>query len=90
MVKTGASEAVEKVPTQMATTLRCAKHVLHFSNLEQDIGQYHLHDALDNFPASLVEIWFSSISTRGRRRSGETKGTLVSCEERKILNLRIS
>jgi Fringe-like len=55
MVKTGASEAAEKVPAQMATTLRCAKHVLHFSDLEQDIGQYHLHDALDNVPASFVE-----------------------------------
>jgi Fringe-like len=55
MVKTGASEAAEKVPAQMATSLRCAKHVLHFSDLEQDIGKYHLYDALDNVPASLVD-----------------------------------
>ncbi|KAG4430449.1 hypothetical protein IFR05_014075 [Cadophora sp. M221] len=28
------------------TSLRCAKNVFFFSDLEQDIGPYHLHDAL--------------------------------------------
>lgn len=54
MVKTGASEAIQKVPAQMETTLRCAKHVLHFSDLEQDLGPYHMHDALDTVSASAV------------------------------------
>jgi hypothetical protein len=45
-VKTGATEAAVKTPTQMQTTLRCIENVLLFSDLEQDIGDYHLHDAL--------------------------------------------
>jgi hypothetical protein len=53
-VKTGASEAAEKVPAQMQTTLRCAKSVLLFSDLEQDVEQYHLHDALNTVSTSIV------------------------------------
>jgi len=45
-IKTGATEAAVKIPTQMQTTLRCVKNVFLFSDLEQDIGEYHLHDAL--------------------------------------------
>jgi len=45
-IKTGATEAAAKIPTQMRTTLRCVTNVFLFSDLEQDIGEYHLHDAL--------------------------------------------
>lgn len=45
-IKTGATEAAAKTPTQIQTTLRCVKNVFLFSDLEQDIGEYHLHDAL--------------------------------------------
>jgi hypothetical protein len=44
--KTGATEAAAKIPMQMQTTLKCAKNVFLLSGLEQDIGEYHLHDAL--------------------------------------------
>ncbi|KAN0089971.1 glycosyltransferase family 31 protein [Hyaloscypha variabilis] len=54
IVKTGASEAATKVPAQMETTLRCAAHVLHFSDLEQDLGPYHLQDALDSVSPSVM------------------------------------
>lgn len=53
-VKTGATEA-EKIITQMQTTLRCVKNVLFFSDLEQDIGEYHLHDSLNTILPSVVE-----------------------------------
>lgn len=46
-VKTGATEASEKIPALMQTSLRCAQTVVFFSDLEQDIGPYHLYDALD-------------------------------------------
>lgn len=46
-VKTGATEAEEKVPAIMQTSLRCAPNVLIFSDLEQDVGGYHLYDSLD-------------------------------------------
>ncbi|XMA19664.1 hypothetical protein WAI453_012455 [Rhynchosporium graminicola] len=45
-VHTGASEASERIPVLMETSLRCAKNVFIFSDLEQDIGRYHLYDAL--------------------------------------------
>jgi hypothetical protein len=38
----------------MQTTLRCAKNVILFLDLEQDIKQYHLHDALDTVSTSIV------------------------------------
>lgn len=53
-VKTGATEAAEKIPPQMRTTLRCIKNTIIFSDLEQDIGEYHLHDALDTVSSSVV------------------------------------
>jgi len=39
----------------MQTSLRCAKHVLFFSDLEQDIGQYHLYDTFENFSTETLE-----------------------------------
>lgn len=46
VVKTGATEAYEKVPTQLLTLLQCSENLLLFSDLEQDIGPFHLHDSL--------------------------------------------
>ena len=54
-VKTGATEAAEKIPGQMQTMLRCAKNTIIFSDLEQDVGEYHLYDSLDNVSSSVVE-----------------------------------
>lgn len=48
VVKTGANEVYEKLPTQLMTALECYKDILIFSDLEQKIGQYEIHDALDN------------------------------------------
>ena len=53
-VKTGATEAAEKIPSLMQTSLRCAKHVLLLSDLEQDIEGYHIHDALDSVSPSII------------------------------------
>ncbi|CZT08582.1 uncharacterized protein RCO7_08135 [Rhynchosporium graminicola] len=46
-VKTGASEAAGRIPIQMRTSLRNVRNVVFFSDLEQDIGEYHLYDSLD-------------------------------------------
>lgn len=54
-IKTGATEAEEKIPIQMQTTLRCVKNLLFFSDLEQTLGQYHLYDALDAVSASVAD-----------------------------------
>jgi hypothetical protein len=54
-VKTGATEASEKISALMQTSLRCAKTVLFFSDLEQDIGRYHLHDALETVASEVKQ-----------------------------------
>jgi hypothetical protein len=47
VVKTGATEAFQKLPTQLLTFLSCAKeHVLIFSDMEQEIAGHHVYDAL--------------------------------------------
>ncbi|TVY58885.1 hypothetical protein LSUE1_G008714, partial [Lachnellula suecica] len=54
-IKTGATEAADKIPALMESSLRCAENVFIFSDLEQDIGKYHLHDALDTVAASVTD-----------------------------------
>lgn len=54
IVKTGANEIYEKLPTQLLTSLRCYENpVLIFSDLEQVIGTHHVHDALANVTESV-------------------------------------
>lgn len=57
-VKTGAAEASKRVEVLMRTSLRCARHVLFFSDLEQDVGPYHLHDALESISSSVEDPIF--------------------------------
>jgi hypothetical protein len=54
-VKTGATEAVEKIPMLMRTTLGCAQNVVIFSDLEQNIAGHHLQDALEDIPRSAMD-----------------------------------
>ncbi|KAH6655983.1 hypothetical protein BKA67DRAFT_657877 [Truncatella angustata] len=46
VVKTGATEAYEKLLPQLMTSLTCPKRLEIFSDLEETIGTHHLHDAL--------------------------------------------
>lgn len=55
IVKTGANEIYEKFPTQLLTELRCYDNILVFSDLEQDIGPYHVYDALANVTESVKQ-----------------------------------
>lgn len=54
-VKTGATEAIERIPMQMRTTMQCAENYMIFSDLEQNITGYHLHDALDTIPQEAMD-----------------------------------
>ncbi|EON61810.1 hypothetical protein W97_01027 [Coniosporium apollinis CBS 100218] len=54
-VKTGATEAYDKLPTQLLTTLRCAPSPLIFSDLEQHLGPHHLVDVLASLPPSITD-----------------------------------
>jgi hypothetical protein len=46
VLKTGASEIYEKLPTHLITLFRCTQHYLIFSDLPQTYADYHIHDAL--------------------------------------------
>ncbi|KAH6606752.1 glycosyltransferase family 31 [Trichoderma cornu-damae] len=47
VMKTGASEAFSKIPTQVLTSLKCLPEFLIFSDMEQEIAGYKIHDSLD-------------------------------------------
>jgi hypothetical protein len=54
-VKTGATEALQKIPTQLRTSLRCAPHVYVFSDMAQQIGETQVFDALDTIPTEVTD-----------------------------------
>lgn len=47
VLKTGATEVFDKLPTQLLTSLQCLPDFLLFSDREQQIGQWHIHDSLE-------------------------------------------
>ena len=53
IVKTGANEIYDKLPIQLLTMLQCYQDLLIFSDMEQRIGHYPVHDALDNFTEAI-------------------------------------
>ncbi|KAK8114968.1 hypothetical protein PG999_007037 [Apiospora kogelbergensis] len=46
VMKTGATEAFDRIPTQLLTTLQCLPDFLLFSDMEQQIGKHHIYDVL--------------------------------------------
>ncbi|KAI0179589.1 glycosyltransferase family 31 protein [Hypoxylon sp. FL1284] len=52
VMKTGATEAFDRIPTHLLTTLSCLPDFLMFSDMEQQIGPYHIYDALAEFEES--------------------------------------
>ncbi|KAH7149523.1 hypothetical protein B0J13DRAFT_621378 [Dactylonectria estremocensis] len=48
VMKTGATEAFTKLPTQLLTGLQCIDDFLIFSDLEQQVGKYRVYNVLDN------------------------------------------
>lgn len=47
IMKTGASEAFDRLPTHLVTMLRCLPDFLLFSDLDQYIAGYHVRDSLE-------------------------------------------
>ncbi|KAH0433161.1 hypothetical protein CcaCcLH18_06048 [Colletotrichum camelliae] len=48
IMKTGATESFDKVPTQLMTMLKCLPEFFIFSDLDQTIANYHIRDSLDS------------------------------------------
>lgn len=55
ILKTGATELHAKAPTPLASSLRCVREPLIFSDLEQRLGQHQVHNALANVTPSAME-----------------------------------
>lgn len=55
VMKTGASEAYNKVPTQLMTTLQCLPDFLIFSDMAQNIAGFTIHDSLDTVQTEIKE-----------------------------------
>lgn len=55
IMKTGASEAYSKVPTQVLTNARCLPEFLIFSDMDQHIAGYHVRDSLDNVTPAIMK-----------------------------------
>ncbi|ORY55106.1 uncharacterized protein BCR38DRAFT_357312 [Pseudomassariella vexata] len=54
VLKTGATEAFEKVPVHLSTTLRCVPHYDIFSDYKEQIAGHQVHDALDGVNPDIV------------------------------------
>lgn len=55
IVKSGATEVFEKLPTQLGTILRCVPELLVFSDKEQVVAGVHVRDSLDTVLASVKD-----------------------------------
>lgn len=55
IMKTGASESFNRVPTQLMTVLKCVPDFLIFSDMEQRIGGYQVYDSLSNVSAEAMD-----------------------------------
>ncbi|OHF00075.1 hypothetical protein CORC01_04721 [Colletotrichum orchidophilum] len=55
VMKTGATESFDKVPTQLMTMLKCLPEFLIFSDLDQTVANYHIRDSLDKVLPEAME-----------------------------------
>jgi hypothetical protein len=46
VLRTGATESLEKVPVHLRTTLQCVPHFVIHSDLDEEIEQHAVHDVL--------------------------------------------
>ena len=52
-MKTGATEAFDKLPIHYMTTLQCVKDVILISDMDMQMGEHHLIDVLDTIAESV-------------------------------------
>lgn len=57
VIKTGATEALSRMPIQLATTLTHTPNYLLFSDHEQMIGHYTIQDSLDESNSEAIQNW---------------------------------
>ncbi|KAF2623566.1 glycosyltransferase family 31 protein [Macroventuria anomochaeta] len=55
VLRTGATEVLEKLPVHLDTTLRCIPNYAIYSDYEEDIEGSHIHDVFDELSQDLKE-----------------------------------
>ncbi|KAI5462533.1 family 31 glycosyltransferase [Mariannaea sp. PMI_226] len=54
-MKTGATEAFEKLPTHLLTALQCVDDFLLFSDMDQNVGNYHVYNVLSDVASEVKQ-----------------------------------
>ncbi|KAL4873587.1 hypothetical protein BDV12DRAFT_192570 [Aspergillus spectabilis] len=71
VMKTGVTEALEKVPIHFQTTLRCIPNYVIYSDFEEEIGGVRIYDAFRNVDSAVKETVpdfqiYNRLQKRGR------------------------
>lgn len=53
VIKTGATEVLEKLPPHLKSTLRCVPHYELYSDLDEIVEGIHVHDSLEEVPEDI-------------------------------------
>ncbi|KAJ5690600.1 hypothetical protein N7462_004992 [Penicillium macrosclerotiorum] len=83
VLKTGITEAQEKVPVHLRTTLRCIPHKLIVSDFEEDIDGIQTHDVLRNTSELLLAN--NDFAIYNRARAGG-RAALLQQDHNKVAN----
>ncbi|KAI1365538.1 glycosyltransferase family 31 protein [Xylaria arbuscula] len=73
VVRTGATEVLEKLPVHFSTVLACVPDYIIYSDLEEDIDGHHVVDVLDrvagNIRMNVPEFWlYNRLRASGREQ----------------------
>jgi len=63
IVKTGASEAFEKLPTQIEKVLGCVENLLIISDLDFELSGHHIFDVLQDACPAIRDDTYSTSTT---------------------------
>ena len=69
VLKTGVTEALDKVPVHFQTTLRCVPNYVIFSDHDEEIAGVRIHDALRNMPDENLKQSIPDFNIYNRIRS---------------------
>ncbi|KAJ6069038.1 hypothetical protein N7499_010925 [Penicillium canescens] len=84
VIKTGITEAQDKVPVHLRTTLRCIPHKIIVSDFEEDIAGVRTYDVFQNVSESLKQSNIDFALYNRARSGGRT--ALTSQDHTKVAN----
>ncbi|KAI1340067.1 hypothetical protein F5Y15DRAFT_62971 [Xylariaceae sp. FL0016] len=73
ILRTGTTEAPKKLPSHLATTLRCVPHYVIYSDFEEDVAGQHIYDALKDVSDEIKEShpdfeYYNKLQQQGKGR----------------------